>query len=376
MSLDDGMLAVIDAIYAASVDESRWPHALKELTDITSSQAASFWVLDGSERPRLPVFTYINFDPKAIQEYLDHTAALDPTVQYLVRHPDQPIVHDGLVITEREKELHPYYDWHDRHVETRFRMVGQVRPAPSVQAGVALHRTRQAGRYEPEDIERFSLLYRHLERALAIGFRLGSLAAARHITADFLDRHPAAILLLDQHRRVVYANQGAALLNSERDGIGFSSSGIAALRSQDNVILQQLIAGALSSISTPGACPGGVMRASRPSGKRPYVVVVSPVSTRLPALSSFRPAVSIVITDATAQKPLSACRLQALFGLTQAEARLAALLAAGEELRSSAAKLKITYGTARVRLNAIFQKTETRRQGELIRILLTTGPAG
>jgi len=42
------------------------------------------------------------------------------------------------------------------------------------------------------------------------------------------------------------------------------------------------------------------------------------------------------------------------------------------ELRSAAAELKIAYGTARVRLAEIFHKTETRRQGELIRLLLST----
>jgi DNA-binding CsgD family transcriptional regulator len=64
--------------------------------------------------------------------------------------------------------------------------------------------------------------------------------------------------------------------------------------------------------------------------------------------------------------------LQAAFGLTEAEARLAALLASGEELRFAAEKLGITYGTARTRLAEIFQKTETRRQAELMKILLTT----
>jgi DNA-binding CsgD family transcriptional regulator len=56
--------------------------------------------------------------------------------------------------------------------------------------------------------------------------------------------------------------------------------------------------------------------------------------------------------------------------LTEAEARLAALLGAGDELRSAAAKLGITYGTARARLSGIFEKTQTRRQAELIRVLL------
>jgi hypothetical protein len=71
-----------------------------------------------------------------------------------------------------------------RHIDTRFRMVGQVRMAPKVQAGVALHRTRKAGRYEPKDIGRFSVLHKHLERALAIGFRLSTLGAMQQASAE------------------------------------------------------------------------------------------------------------------------------------------------------------------------------------------------
>src|SRR5678815_5418692 len=152
------------------------------MSEFTGSQAATFWVLDSSERPRLPTFMAINLDPAFIKEYLESVAHLDPTVQYLVRHPDQPIVHDGLVITEREKERHAYYDWHARYSDLRFRLVGQVCPAPAVHAGVALHRTRNIGRYEPADIEVFTALYRHMARALTIGFQLGSLGTMQQLS--------------------------------------------------------------------------------------------------------------------------------------------------------------------------------------------------
>ena len=92
------------------------------------------------------------------------------------------------------------------------------------------------------------------------------------------------------------------------------------------------------------------MRALRPSGKRPYGILVSPVSRNYPALSAFRPAICVVITDPENKTPLPHHQLRTAFGLTAAEAKLAALLAAGEELRSAAEKLEITYGTARARL--------------------------
>jgi DNA-binding CsgD family transcriptional regulator len=372
MSLHERTLDVIQAFYDAAMDESLWRGALESLCEITESQAASFWVLDGSEEPRLPTFICLNFDMSAIKEYLDHTASIDPTVQYLVSHPREPIVHDGLVITEREKDKHPYYDWHMRNIDTRFRMVGQVSMAPEVQAGVALHRTRKAGRYEPKDIARFSVLHKHLERALAIGFRLSTLGAIRQASAEWLDRGAAAVFFLDEHKRIVFSNRAAQEFSSANDGIRLRDDGIVLVRKQDNDKFEELVSQAISPIVPVDASHGGAMRALRPSGKRPYGILVSPVSGNYPLLSGLRPAVCIVITDPDCKKPLPNHRLRIAFGLTEAEARLASQLAAGEDMRSAARKLEITYGTARSRLAQIFQKTDTRRQGELIRLLLTT----
>jgi DNA-binding CsgD family transcriptional regulator len=62
------------------------------------------------------------------------------------------------------------------------------------------------------------------------------------------------------------------------------------------------------------------------------------------------------------------------FGLTPAEARLALHLVAGDALRSAAAKLSITYETARTELKNIFNKTVTCRQAELVIVIVTALP--
>ena len=62
--------------------------------------------------------------------------------------------------------------------------------------------------------------------------------------------------------------------------------------------------------------------------------------------------------------------LQAEFGLTPAEARLVLRLVAGDSLRSSAKTLSIGYETARTTLKSIFQKTGTRRQAELVIVII------
>jgi DNA-binding CsgD family transcriptional regulator len=369
MALDERTLAVIEAFYDAALDEKLWRSALQQVTELSGSLGASFWVLDGSEAPRLSTFVTINFDPAAIKEYLEHTAAIDPTVQYLAAHPDVPIVHDGLVISEAEKEKHPYYDWHERCIDTRFRMVGQAQLMPAVQAGIALHRTRKAGRFESADIDQFAFLHRHLERALKIGVRIGSINAVAEFGKEWLNRCTAAVILLDRRKHIVFFNQAAHGLQAAGDGIRFSAHGLALARKQDDGKLQLLIDQALSRTGSPR---GGTMRAQRPSGKQPFGIFVNPLTREYPSLATFRPAVCVIVTDPECRTLLPAERLQESFDLTEAEARLAVLLANGEDLRRAAEQLNITYGTARTRLAQIFQKTDTRRQAELVRLMLTT----
>jgi DNA-binding CsgD family transcriptional regulator len=61
--------------------------------------------------------------------------------------------------------------------------------------------------------------------------------------------------------------------------------------------------------------------------------------------------------------------LRDLFLLTPAEVRLAQRLSCGEDLGSIAGDLGVARATLRGQLKAIFRKTATRRQGELIALL-------
>jgi hypothetical protein len=276
MSVDENILETIGALYDAVTDEKLWPAALKRLSDLTASQAATFWVLDGSDKPRLPTFTFVDIDPSFVQAYLEIAAHMDPINNYLVAHPDRAIVHDGLVITDSEKDHNPYYDWQWRYSDLRFRLVGQVCPAPAVHAGVALHRGRDVGGYESKDIEVFSTLYCHLSRALKIGFRLGSLGTMQQCTEELLNRNSAAIILLDDRTRVVYTNGRADALISKGDGIRVSAGGVSLLNTRDNEGLQRLIAEAISITVTHTVSHRDTISALRPSGKRPYTILVSP----------------------------------------------------------------------------------------------------
>ena len=74
----------------------------------------------------------------------------------------------------------------------------------------------------------------------------------------------------------------------------------------------------------------------------------------------------VVDPELSAAPPFEA--LKALYGLTAAEARLTCGLLKGERLEDYAERTGISMNTARTHLKAVFAKTNTDRQADLVRL--------
>lgn len=68
-------------------------------------------------------------------------------------------------------------------------------------------------------------------------------------------------------------------------------------------------------------------------------------------------------------------QLRSLYGLTQAEARLALALCSGNTVAACAENLGVTVATVRTHLRAVMEKTGSRRQAELLARLLSAPSA-
>jgi DNA-binding CsgD family transcriptional regulator len=116
------------------------------------------------------------------------------------------------------------------------------------------------------------------------------------------------------------------------------------------------------------------MTISRPSVRRPLSLLVVPLcleyAWRQLLTAGEIPSAIILIGDPEAELAPDTGELQRCFALTPAEARFASILMAGKRLAEAAAELRVTMHTARTHLKRILSKTGTRRQGELIHLLL------
>lgn len=187
------------------------------------------------------------------------------------------------------------------------------------------------------------------------------LATAVRATLDLV---PLGIALVDGDAQPVVLNAAARGLVARSDGLSLQGGRLRAYRHDDTRRFLGLIAQAARNAAEAPAS----LSVERPSGRRPLAVVVRPIHQEGHA------GAALLVGDPEANPMPCAEPLGTLYGLTPAEARLAVALAAGHTVQETAVTLGITENTARTHLKRVLAKTETRRQGELVR-LLVGGPA-
>jgi DNA-binding CsgD family transcriptional regulator len=113
------------------------------------------------------------------------------------------------------------------------------------------------------------------------------------------------------------------------------------------------------------------MQVSRPSGRRSLALMVSPLLDAPPG-SAAGEAVSVAFIGNPDTGPVTTTEvLEQLYSLTRAEAELVRMLSEGRSLEQVAAARGVTMNTVRSQLKQVFSKTDTKRQGELVRLVLT-----
>jgi DNA-binding CsgD family transcriptional regulator len=82
----------------------------------------------------------------------------------------------------------------------------------------------------------------------------------------------------------------------------------------------------------------------------------------------------VFFADPESRAPAAEMVLQPIYGLTPAEARVASLLARGMRVEEITERLSVSTPTVRTHVRRVLEKTDSRGQADLVRVL-TSGPA-
>ena len=104
---------------------------------------------------------------------------------------------------------------------------------------------------------------------------------------------------------------------------------------------------------------------------RSIKLLVLPSRSEAPAFQlAARPVAIIFATDPDRRPAPPTVIIRQRYGLTRAEAAFALEILKGDGIQACADRLGITRATARTHLAHIFRKTDTRRQAELVRLIM------
>ena len=352
MSHDTAFADLLETLYGGLTRSPPWEDFLRALAAATNTTFAT--LLIGRGHAGIDAHVTPGADPERTQEYQKISQA-DPFVG----------LPEGQVVSFRDFVS---------HVPARFRdWMGVARNGEIL--GVDLHRppdiavrlrlTRDDNRGEFGDAERALLtrLIPHLRIALDLHARLTTTQAESQLFSSAMAGLAVAILILDREGRILRRNAIAMRMLAEADVVTERSGKLQPRTGSSAATINRILA------SPPPLGEEILFEIATGDGQ--------PLHARARAVpsSAYGDGAWLALFIADPRRPggLSEEALRDRFQLTRAEAGLALHLAQGASLADASSALDIAYNTARSHLRAIFAKTGTHRQVQLITLLRAVG---
>lgn len=249
--------------------------------------------------------------------------------------------------------------------------------------GAAQALVRDGATCTEADHQLHALITQHLSLALGAALRLRESELRLATSLQALDRLHSAVLLLGRRGNVLFANRNALALlaaGAVQGGLGLRAGNPAsdalgwlqASSASEQAALDAELRAALArdplctahfahglTLHGPGAQAGLLLHAV------PLAEHSSELWCRL-----LQPGALVFITDPQAVPVLDAALLRRLYGISAAECRVAQELLRGQTLQATARHLHLGDNTVKTHLQQLFEKTSTRRQPQLMRLLL------
>lgn len=374
--------ALTGPLYAAATHPPAWRDFLEALAeDLGGASIAMSLMLPGWNVP--PEYYRVNLSEKYVPAFERHfrQGLPWPMTHALFR---QGFAHGREIFPDEEVPGTGYY-------EEYMRPQGMAPEGPLAHlivsadgrpvSGISIQRMEGGRPFTDADLETCNLLVPHLATATIV--RQERIRADQEQVAQgqILDRMAVGIVIVDIAQRAVLTNRAAREMLDAGDGLYERDGVLHATGQRDDRELQRLIRSTIemdpAGESASAPFEGGFLSISRPSGQPSYALTSSRVfdSFRKSALGDA--VAAIFVTNPTPGQVPHSKTFQLLFGLTKAEAEVVGLLAAGHSLDEISRARGVKLATTRTLLKRVFAKTKTRRQGEIVRLVLAgVAPVG
>ena len=357
---------LVGQIYDAAVEPGRWPQVLEILSDFLEGAATKLTFQNA--RTSRSEASSVRMPPEADRTYAQYYYKTNVFLPRIAKLRAGTLIPVWQLLPREAYQRSEFYNDFCRPGDMCHPIGVVLANEPDVRVVFTCGRAKTAGEFEPEHLDRLRHIGPHLVRAASVSLRLSRSELVRNANAEALDRLAQGVLIVAANGEILFANRAAESLLAEADGIRTEKSTLRASAPADTALFQRLIAAAAERSEA-----GGVMALARPVPRRPLSVLVAPLTIESTWFAMSRPAAIVFAADPDNAPRNVQDQLRNLYRLTPAEAAVAIAIARGEGLQAVADELRISLTTARTHLQHVFEKTETRRQAELVRLIATSG---
>lgn len=365
-------LALLQDLLAAPGSQEGWHTFLTNLCDALSGSGGNFISHDFTTQTG-HVSVTARTPPEAIALYHDHWSQFDAWALKGGRLPAGTVVTGDRLMPRREFERTAFCGDYGRHYDIFQCLEGVVESSPQTISVVSVNADNRRERFGADDLELITILMPSLQRALQIHRRLAGAELMASTAMDVLDRLQHGVFLVSARGVVLATNRAADEIVRGRDGLTIDAG---ELRCSTVGATNQLRGAIEAAVRTGQGVTIESRRTAlalpRPSGLRPLAVVIAPLPARVGSRDCTAAAAAIFITDPERSVVPDADVIRPIFCLTAGEAEVVRCLLAGLNPEQTATRLGLQVDTVRKRLKIAFEKTDTHRQADLVRVVLAS----
>lgn len=359
----DAVDQVIDQLYDGATDAAAWPGAMSSLCDLLGGAHAVSLVHNATANS-VPFVASARIAPDALDRFVPAVTA-GPMDWAHVIQPGKACYFDAIG-PRAELVKTDFFNNTIRPMGGYYSVVTIPLRESGFDSFVAVCRPERQEDFDDRDVSLLGRIVPHVTRALRTRLRLDSAEARATVALGAFDQLDIAVAIVDRELRPVAVNRHADRILTAGDGLRRSRGSLAAVGAVDAERLRLLVARA--AIEDTRVAQSHAILIRRGLSRPPWSVSVRQLASS-PGMPG-GPFVTLLIEAIVRQPGDLVPTLIAAFKLTQREAVLANALAHGADLAEAAGRLAIGTGTARNHLKAIFRKTHTRRQAELVSLIL------
>ena len=348
----------LDGVYASVDDPEGWPYALETLAELFRSTTTGFAY--GHQGGGGAISLFVRSDAEWERQYAEYYAFRNPFSRGECLIKEGATIPSELMCPDAELQKTEYYADFLRPRDLRHVLGSFLSLRTSTASHVVVMRPGRRGPFEEREVLTMERLVPHLQLALKVHRHFSELRAEIGAMREIREGRSVAVFGVDRTGRILWSNASADVVLSGADGLSRVRGVLTAATAVDALALRTAVAAACDR--DEGAVAGGEVLVSRPSGRLPYRVLVSPcVSSQLGGAKAL---VLVALPIDVSRESQSL--LQHVLCLTAQQAKVVSLLAQGHEMPAVARKLRIEPSTLRVHLRSIYRTTGIHSKAELV----------